>query len=140
MVEAFAYMDGRVDPPSSIHRLSLADLAAGPGEVWVLGAPPMGCVVLTLEEEALYISKLSVAAKHRHRGLANALIDAADARARELERGWLKLETRIELTENHRTFEAMGFLEVARTSHPGYDRVTSITFRRSVPYLRSKGS
>ncbi len=134
MVEAFAYMDGRVDPPSSIHRLGLADLVAGPGEVWTLGTPPIACVVLTPKSEALYISKLSVSSGHRRRGLAKRLIDVADDRALQLQLGWLELETRIELTENHRTFEAMGFFAAVQTSHPGYDRVTSITFRRPVPH------
>jgi len=133
MVQAFASMDGVVDPPSSIRRVSVADLSSGAGEVWVVGSPPIGCVVLTPRIEALYIGKLSVATAHRRRGVATALIDAAEARARSLGLGWLELETRIELTENHRTFEAMGFVEVGRTSHPGYDRVTSIAFRRSVP-------
>ena len=44
----------------------------------------------------------------------------------------LELQTRVELTENHATFRALGFVEVARTAHPGYDRPTSITFRRPV--------
>jgi hypothetical protein len=43
----------------------------------------------------------------------------------------LELQTRVELTENHATFRAMGFVETGRTAHPGYDR-TSITFRRAL--------
>ena len=36
IARAFAYMEGRIDPPSSLHRLTPQGLAAS-GEVWVLG-------------------------------------------------------------------------------------------------------
>ena len=42
----------------------------------------------------------------------------------------LELQTRIELTGNHAAFRRMGFVETARTAHPGFDRPTSITFRK----------
>jgi GNAT superfamily N-acetyltransferase len=128
----FAYMDGRVDPPSSMSRLAVAELASGPGEVWVIGTPPVACVVLTPKRESLYIGKLAVATVERGKGFARALIDQAAARATELGLSMLELETRVELTENHRTFELMGFVEFDRTAHSGYDRVTTIKYRRAV--------
>jgi predicted GNAT superfamily acetyltransferase len=130
----FAYMDARIDPPSSMHRLSEADIAekAASGEVWVVGAPVFACMFLTRQPEALYIGKLAVAAAQRGNGLARALVDAAEARARALGLPWLELETRVELVENHRTFAAMGFHEVGRKAHAGFDRPTSITFRKAV--------
>jgi hypothetical protein len=39
LVEAFAYMDGRIDPPSSMAKLTIVELLDGPGEVWVVGDP-----------------------------------------------------------------------------------------------------
>jgi hypothetical protein len=45
----------------------------------------------------------------------------------------LELQTRVELEENHAAFRAMGFAEAGRTAHPGYDRPTSITFRKDLP-------
>jgi GNAT superfamily N-acetyltransferase len=128
----FAYMDGRVDPPSSMGRLTVAELASGPGEVWVIGSPPVAGVVLTPKRGSLYIGKLAVSTVERGKGLARELIDQAAARATELGLSMLELETRVELTENHRTFESMGFVEFDRTAHRGHDRVTSITFRRAV--------
>ena len=44
----------------------------------------------------------------------------------------LELQTRVELVENQAAFLAMGFVEVGRTAHKGYDRPTSITYRRAV--------
>lgn len=132
--DAFAYMDGRIDPPSSLHALtpqSLTDQTTQ-GEIWTLGQPPIACVFLTPKPQALYIGKLAVAASHRRQGLARQLIDLAETRARALHLPALELQTRIELTENHATFRALGFTQVARSAHPGYARPTSLTFRRAL--------
>lgn len=124
----FAFMEGRIDPPSSMYRLTVDDLAES--EVWVIGTPPLACIVLTPKADALYLGKLAVATSERGKGHARTLIDQAETRARALGLSALELQTRIELTENQRTFEAMGFTELARTAHEGYDRPTSITYRR----------
>lgn len=131
---AFAYMDGRIDPPSSMHRLTEAEIAANAetGEIWVIGTPPRACVFLTLQPDALYLGKLAVAAHHRGQGLARALLAVAEARAKALGLAWLELETRVELVENHRMFAALGFHEIGRTAHSGFDRPTSITLRKRV--------
>ncbi|MGA1181653.1 MAG: GNAT family N-acetyltransferase, partial [Marivivens sp.] len=99
-------------------------------EVWVIGTPHLACIVLTPKADALYLGKLAVATSEGGKGDARTLIDQAETRARALGLSALELQTRIELTENQRTFEAMGFTELARTAHEGYDRPTSITYRR----------
>ena len=73
-----------------------------------------------------------MAAGFRGQGLARRLIDVAEARAREMGLPALELQSRVELVENQEAFQAMGFQEVGRTAHPGYDRPTSITYRRAV--------
>lgn len=133
----FAYMDGVVDPASSINRLTLEDLASGPGEVWVIGSPPVASVVFTPKAEVLYIGKLAVDAGEQRKGLARSLFDQAEVRAVELGLSWLELQTRVELESNHRTFAALGFVETGRTAHAGYARPTSITYRRPVPWART---
>lgn len=130
---SFAFMDGRIDPPSSVHRMTLETMAVPPSEPWGLGTPLSACVILTPMTDVLYIGKLAVQERHRGQGLARALIDHAEIRAGQLGLGALELKVRVELTENHRAFAAMGFVEVARTAHDGYDRPTSITMRRPVP-------
>ena len=42
----------------------------------------------------------------------------------------IELQTRVELTANHRAFRALGFVETGRTAHQGYDRPTSVTMRK----------
>ncbi len=130
----FAYMDGVIDPPSSMHRLTLDALRdqAATGEVWAIGIPPCACVVFTLRAHALYIGKLVVRADSRRRGLARALIGLAAGRARHHHRPLLELQTRVELAANQAAFEAMGFVRVAATAHQGYDRPTSYTYQKEV--------
>jgi GNAT superfamily N-acetyltransferase len=132
MAAEFAYMAGRIDPPSSIGVLTVADLASDACEVWAIGHPPIACMVLSPRVDVLYFGKLAVAGAHRGKGLASALVDHAETRAQDLGLGWLECQTRIELTANQRTFEAMGFVEVERTTHDGYTRPTSVTYRRPV--------
>jgi ribosomal protein S18 acetylase RimI-like enzyme len=131
LTAAFAFMEGRIDPPSSLGRLNPQGLAEQ-GEVWVIGMPPVACMVLTARPDTLYLGRLAVAEAARGQGLARALVEAALARARVLGRPHVTLQTRVELVENHATFRRLGFVEVARTAHPGFDRPTSITFRRCV--------
>lgn len=127
----FADMQGRIDPPSSMLALTEASLAAMP-EVWVAGTPPVACMVLTPKTDVLYLGKLAVARAHRGQGLARQMVAVAEARARDLGLPWLELQTRIELVENHTAFAALGFVETAKTAHKGYDRPTTITFRKAI--------
>ncbi len=132
----FASMEHRIDPPSSMHRLTPQAIAAQArtGEVWVIehGQTPIACLFLTPQPPALYLGKLAVATSHRGQGLARRLIDTAATRARALGLTRLVLQTRIELTENHRLFAAMGFAMTGTTAHEGFDRPTSITMERAL--------
>ena len=132
---AFAFMDGRVDPPSTATTLTAEDLRryATEGEIWAVGHPVIACMILTPKPPALYLGKLAVAAERRHEGLARLLIDLAEDRARDLGLAWVELGTRVELSENQTAFTAMGFAEAMRECHPGFDRPTSIVYRRPVP-------
>lgn len=131
---AFSPMDGVVDPPSSVHRLTIERLGqhCTQDEVWIIGAAPLACMILTQKPDTLYLGKLAVATQARGQGLARRLVDHATNRARSLGFRTLTLETRIELTQNHATFLALGFEEAGRTRHPGYAKDTSITFTKSV--------
>ncbi len=131
---AFAYMDGRVDPPSSMHRLTIEDLrhSAATGEVWVIGDPVGACVVLTPYPDRLYLGKLATHPQQRKSGLARQLVDRAVQSARERGLGLVELQVRVELTENIDAFERLGFRIVRRSAHDGYDRPTSVTMHREV--------
>ena len=57
----------------------------------------------------------------------------AETRARALGLPVLELQTRVELTENHAAFRALGFAQTGATAHPGFDRPTSLTGSAIVP-------
>ncbi len=128
---AFACMEGRIDPPSSLNRLTPQGLARS-GEVWVLGQPAQACMVLKPVEGALYLGKLAVEPALQGRGLGRLMVARAEDRAREMGLSRLDLETRVELEENHRFYLGLGFAEVGRSAHPGFDRPTSVRYAKRV--------
>jgi N-acetylglutamate synthase-like GNAT family acetyltransferase len=133
---AFSFMEGRIDPPSSLGRMGVAELsrAAAEAELWVIEGEsgPLACMILTPQAETLYLGKLAVAHAARGMGLARQMIGLSVARARELGLPSVSLQTRVELMENHATFAALGFEMVGTTAHPGYDRPTTVNFRMTV--------
>lgn len=134
VLEAFAYMSGRIDPPSSALRLTPAAVAEQALRGGLLIAErrgePVGCAFLTPRDDVLYLGKLAVRPGLQGRGLGRRLVEAAWAEALRRDCRGLELQTRVELLENHRVFAALGFVETGRTAHPGYARPTSITMRR----------
>jgi GNAT superfamily N-acetyltransferase len=131
---AFAVMEGRIDPPSSLHRLDAAGLAAKAGVercflAWC-GARLAGCVFCAERADGLYVGKLAVDPALQGRGIGRALMARAEAEALALGLPALELQTRVELVENHRTFERLGFVRTGETAHPGHDRPTSVTMRK----------
>ena len=129
---SFAFMAGRIDPPSSVESLSLQKLnrMAQLGWVVVIGKPVMACVVATPRPQSLYLGKISVAPSERGRGDARALVEACEPLAVKLGVNYLELQVRIELLENQRAFARMGFVKISDDCHSGYDRVTEITMQK----------
>lgn len=129
---SFAYMEGRIDPPSSLHRLTVAGIADNCDrvEVWAIGSPPVACVFLTPKPHALYVGKLAVEHVHRGKGLARRLVDLAVRRAAYHGLGVLELESRIELVEVHAAFAQLGFRKTAENAHDGFDRPTGIVMQK----------
>lgn len=139
--ECFAYMEARIDPPSSMHRMTVESVRvhARDEEIWVAedetGALA-ACVFFTRKlAEAdtpgrLYLGKMAVRPDFRGMGLARLMVEKACERANALGLPVLELQSRIELVENRRTFESLGFIKTSEDSHAGYDRPTSITMQR----------
>ena len=134
VAECFSGMEGRIDPPSSIHRWTpetfAAEAEAGVGYLAERDGAVIACGFGKMKGDAFYLGKIAVAPAARGAGLARAIVDAASEDAKRLGLAALEVEARIELTENHRVFAALGFVRTAETAHPGYDRPTSITMRR----------
>jgi GNAT superfamily N-acetyltransferase len=133
---AYAYMETRIDPPSSLLRMDVAQLEEKAREEALIlafeGQRLIGCGFASLREDCVYVGKLAVDATVRRRGVARKVMEAVEALARAHGRPYVELETRIELIENHETFAALGFAKVTESAHPGFDRPTSITMRKPV--------
>lgn len=133
---SYAYMDGRIDPPSSLHRLDAASLAEKSEQETLLlawdGETLAGCCFLREANESFYIGKLAVDPRRQGLGIGRRLLTYTADLARQKGRSALELETRIELVENHRAFAALGFRKTGESTHPGYSRSTSITMRREL--------
>ncbi len=133
---SFAYMDGRIDPPSSLNRMTEDDLRAKARKERLLVAHEhgqlVGCAYAEVRSGCVYVGKIAVASHARGRGVARKLLAAAESIARIAGRHVLELQTRSELIENHQAFGSLGFEKVAETAHPGYARPTSITMQRAV--------
>jgi len=133
---AFAYMDGVIDPPSSAHRLTPANLRDKAqdevGFIATLDGRLVGCIFAAERDGLFYVGKLAVDDSARGLGIGRALMLAAERHAIERGKPVLELQTRIELAANHATFARMGFVEFERTAHDGFDRPTSITFRKTL--------
>ena len=134
--EAFKYMDGRIDPPSSLGTMVVADFTKKAQNETLIVAQVdnqlIGCAFAAIRDDSVYLSKVAVLLAYRRQGVTRSLFEAADELARQMGKKFLELQTRIELTENHQAFGALGFIKVAETAHPGYNRTTSITMRRCV--------
>ncbi|HEY0124574.1 MAG TPA: GNAT family N-acetyltransferase [Rhizobium sp.] len=130
ILASFAYMNGRIDPPSSALSLTPQSLkekaTAEIGYIALDGNQLAGCIFCCPEAESLYIGKLAILPSEQGKGIGRRLLTLAEATARERGLNALRLETRIELTGNHATFARWGFRKTAENRHAGFDRTTSI--------------
>jgi GNAT superfamily N-acetyltransferase len=136
ILDAFAYMAARIDPPSSALRMTPksieTDAKSGALLLAYSADDLVGCVFARPKNDALYIGKLAVSPTRQRAGIGRMLMQAVRDEARRRGIETLELETRIELTENHAAFARMGFVKTAETAHEGFDRATSIVMRAPV--------
>lgn len=84
--EAFAYMEARIDPPSSLNRMKPDDLRTKTKKETLIvateGTDLIGCAFALVRDDCLYISKVAVAERARRKGVGRELMAAADQVAR----------------------------------------------------------
>ena len=133
---SFAFMDGRIDPPSSLHKLDVDSLHEKSKDETLLtavdGGKLVGCLFVKQNADALYLGKLAVEEAYRGQGVARQLIDVANLIGNQWSCKTLELETRVELTENQTFFTHLGFEKVGENAHEGFERATSFLYRRLV--------
>lgn len=137
ILASFAYMHPHIDPPSSALCLTPQSLKqkakTEKAYAAVENGRVVGCIFCKPEPpDCLYIGKLAVAPDAQGRGVGRLMLQAAEAYAIACGLPSLRLETRIELEENHRLFARWGFVRTAEASHPGFTRVTFIEMRKAL--------
>ena len=94
----------------------------------------MGTALWTEQDGGLYLGRLAVLPAWRGRGVAKALVAAAEGAARRLALPRTHLSTRLVLLDNRRLFAGCGFVETACHAHPGYAEPTFVNMeKRLVP-------
>lgn len=134
LLQAFSHMEGRIDPPSSLMRLNAEIVTAKIADEDLIIARHnnvlAGCLFAEQDGDTYHLGKIAVAHAYRQQGIARTMIEAAAHRAGELGLPSLALKSRVELTENHAAFNALGFRQDGTYTHPGFSAPTSLVFTR----------
>ena len=92
----------------------------------------VGCVMTESMAGDLYFGRLAVLPEARGSGLARRLIAAVEEEARRRGLPGVRLGVRIALPDNQRLFNSLGYREISREAHPGFDHPTSINMRKAL--------
>lgn len=134
---AFAQYRGKLVPESGAFGESAdaiaAELKKGAGAIVAeRNGEMLGCVITSLQEGDLYFGRLAVLPTARGLGLAKRLIAAVEQDARSRGLPGVRLGVRIALPDNQRLFQSLGYREISREAHPGFDHPTSINMRKAL--------
>jgi ribosomal protein S18 acetylase RimI-like enzyme len=134
---AFEQYRGKLLPESGAFRETAeaiaTELSRGAGVIVAeRNGEMLGCVVIQELEGDLYFGRLAVLPPARGLGLARRLVEAVEAEAKRRALPGVRLGVRVVLTDNQRLFQSLGYREISREAHPGFDHPTSINMRKSL--------
>jgi predicted N-acetyltransferase YhbS len=132
---SFEQYRGKLEPESGAFRETVegiaAELARESGAIVAeRNGRMVGCVMVKLMEDDLYFGRLSVVPEARGQGISRRLVEAVEDEARRRELAGVQLGVRIVLVENQKLFTSMGYVEISREAHEGFDHPTSINMRK----------
>lgn len=112
---------GRPPAPMSHDYRTLLDTA----RIWVIDGPeaPVAMLVTVPQPDHLLLDTVAVAPGAQGGGFGAALLDRAEADARELGLPEVRLYTNAAMTENLTFYPRHGYVETGRRVAEGYDRV-----------------
>jgi len=134
---AFEQYRGKLQPESGAFRETAKGIAGelrrGAGAIVAeRNGRVVGCVMTKMLDGDLYFGRLAVLPEARGTGVAKRLIEAVEADARSRGLPGVQLGVRVVLTANQKLFASLGYVEISRESHPGFDYPTSINMRKSL--------
>ena len=95
------------------------------GQAWVLDEAGTVAGVMVLEQTAdgFLLDNIAVAPDRQGKGLGRVLLEFAEAEA--MRHGWneIRLYTHVLMTENIALYRRVGYVETARVTEKGFDRV-----------------
>src|SRR6266568_590896 len=119
---AYARYADRMDtPPAPV--LTDYRAAVEAGQVWVLGNPIAGVLVLVAGDDSLLVENVAVSPSAQGTGLGRRLMEFAEERAVGHGLRKLSLYTNEVMVENLAIYARLGYRETARGEQDGYRRV-----------------
>ena len=91
------------------------------------------CVCATPRDGMLYLDRLAVHPSYRRHGYAQALVQAVENEAARQSLQGVSLGVRLALEDNIALFRRLGFVEIGRSTHDGFDAPTSMDMVKRLP-------
>jgi len=134
MQAAFAEYRGALPVESGAHTETVEDVQAVMHQGGALLAfeadEAVGSARFTLEEDAVYVARVSVLPTRRRRGVASAMMRFCEDIARSEGKARVRIGVRDSLPSNVGLYQALGFELVSIAAHPrGPDRVWTMIKR-----------
>lgn len=131
---AFGQYRGKLRPESSA-LLESADsirtaMQTGTVLLAVRGERILGCISVQRKADFAYAGRLAVEPMERGVGVGRALMAQAEAVARQMGAGRLRVDVRLKLRDNLAFFRALGFVDGAQRCHPGFGHPTYVELEK----------
>jgi GNAT superfamily N-acetyltransferase len=129
------YLDRMDKPPAPM--VTDYGHAISRGQVWVLGEPIIGVIVLIPALGRLLVENVAVSPAAQGAGNGRRLMEFAEQQAISAGLNRLTLYTNEVMTENIAVYARLGYRETERRPHDGYRRVF---MEKLLPHNRAPGS
>lgn len=115
------YLDRMDQPPAPM--LHDYRTAAAAGQIWVVGDPVVGVIVLIGQDDGLLVENVAVSPAAQGTGIGRRLMEFAEQQAMALGLRRLRLYTNEVMIENLAIYARLGYTETGRRTEDGYRRV-----------------
>lgn len=132
--QAFAQYQGQLQPPTSAEHKTVAiiraELQTANALVIEMAGQIVACVFYRPQDDTIYLDRLAVLPTHRQQGLASALLQVIETRAREQGMACLTLSVRLPLQALQAYYQKLGFTAYAHGTHEGFSEPTYVKMKK----------